>query len=676
MKKLFYLFLGIIGISSCTNDNFIEPLTETTNSEIIHEKLTYEQVSKRMDEKIDFNKGLKNTFKENFISSTKDLMKINNTDEEDSEILIDYFFDPVHDNATYSFITHEFSGEGDYLEKFVLTVEEGEEKVALLRYYPTTDFSAPLFSGKIEVSTLDRSYVGESYIENGITITPQSNGYQTNSVNVDCLTTISIKSTRCGNPGNNHRYGEQCAPGFTNNAYLYVTSFTTCNTTITSDAPVFSTKILEPDPMSGGGGDGSNIVYEQFYQQLSPTFQNWLKTQPNTKNHLLAYLLRHRNSTYYENIAEDLIEFLANDDYLKTNFNPLTEFVLKEALNGNKFNTTEFINFWDNLTNNQKDIFQQYANTNKQYLNGAIRLKPEAEAFLSWAFNYLIDNPTVTVEQFENWFSLEGSLNDDLIKELQPYTTLKFDEFININKDLDDFNVYLQNSNPLDSPWLKQAREYAQKLESWSSSLGPKAKQKARETIDETFKYALNKTAQYLYSNVGNLTEIQKETQFQNNGKNGVAILLHDFANGLGKNTRNFPLNYDITQQFIAGNVLNDIKSDFLAKLIEKNLTYNQFVSNGNTINGGYAFSPDHTSAQDSFDKHVNANWVQFFIGGASTVYQPTNDYGWISVTISNSTSRSSLMLHVGDNYPRNGNGPHKPLSTISQTFTFRMKVL
>src|SRR5690606_13059007 len=116
-----------------------------------------------------------------------------------------YLFDPIHDNETYSFVTHEFSGEGDYLEKFVLTVEEGEEKVALLRYYPTTDFSAPLFSGKIEVSTLDRSYVGESYIENGITITEQSNGYQTNSVNVDCETTISIKSTRCTN-GGKHRY--------------------------------------------------------------------------------------------------------------------------------------------------------------------------------------------------------------------------------------------------------------------------------------------------------------------------------------------------------------------------------------------------------------------------------------------------------------------------------------
>ena len=397
------MFLAVIGISSCTNDDFIEPLTETTNSEIVHEKLTYEQVSKRMDEKLNFDKRLKHSFQENYISSTKDLVKITNTDEEESEILIDYFFDPIHDNETYSFITHEFSGEGDYLEKFVLTVEEGEEKVALLRYYPTTDFSAPLFSGKIEVSTLDRSYVGESYIENGVTITKQSTEYQTSSVG--CYSVISIKSSRCTN-GGKHPYGVRCTgPGAINDAYLYVTSTILCDFTFESGGQLpISTKILEPNPGSGGGGDGSNIVYEQFYQQLSPTFQNWLKTQPNAKNHLLAYLLCHRNSTYHENIAEDLIEFLANDDYLKTNFNPLTELVIKEALNGNKFSTTEFINFWSNLTPAQKNIFQQYANTNKQYLNGAIRLKPEAEAFLSWAFPYLIDNPTVTVEQFKNWF--------------------------------------------------------------------------------------------------------------------------------------------------------------------------------------------------------------------------------------------------------------------------------
>src|SRR5690606_26453153 len=136
MKKILYLFWGLVVISSCTNDDFIETQPESTTNEIIHKKLTYEQVSNRMNEKNDFNKDLKNTFQENYISSTKSLIKTNDAEEEDSEILIDYLFDPIHDNETYSFVTHEFSGEGDYLEKFVLTVEEGEEKVALLRYYP------------------------------------------------------------------------------------------------------------------------------------------------------------------------------------------------------------------------------------------------------------------------------------------------------------------------------------------------------------------------------------------------------------------------------------------------------------------------------------------------------------------------------------------------------------
>ena len=207
MKKLLYLFLGIIIISSCTNDDFIEPLTETTNSEIVHEKLTYEQVSKRMDEKLNFDKRLKHSFQENYISSTKDLVKITNTDEEESEILIDYFFDPIHDNETYSFITHPYVEQGDYLEKFVITIEDGEQKVGYLRYYPTDDIYAELFTGTIEVMSLNRIDKNESYIENGITITNK-----TNAVTEDCVTVFHIKSTRCTH-GGNHRFGQQCGPG-------------------------------------------------------------------------------------------------------------------------------------------------------------------------------------------------------------------------------------------------------------------------------------------------------------------------------------------------------------------------------------------------------------------------------------------------------------------------------
>lgn len=66
MKKLLYLFWGIIGISSCTNDNFIEPQAESTTSEIVHKKLTYEQASKAINNEPAFDEKLKNSFHENF----------------------------------------------------------------------------------------------------------------------------------------------------------------------------------------------------------------------------------------------------------------------------------------------------------------------------------------------------------------------------------------------------------------------------------------------------------------------------------------------------------------------------------------------------------------------------------------------------------------------------------
>ena len=297
--------------------------------------------------------------------------------------------------------------------------------------------------------------------------------------------------------------------------------------------------------------------------------------------------------------------------------------------------------------------------------------------FANWGIDFFTQNPTTSLEQFQNWFSLNKSIDADLVSELKNLDSYKFTEYIQINKDLDSFDLYLQDPsyNPLDSPWLKKAREYAQKLEDWSKYLGPKAKAKAREMIDKSFIYALNKTAKELFENVENLNETQKQSYFQTDGKKGVAILLYEFANGLGKDRRDFSFDYNITQQFLQGKVTGDIRNDFLNNLSKNGLTYNQFIKNGNMIKGGYAFSPDHTTVEDSFSKHYNANWVQFFIGGANAEYYPTNENGWIRVVIWNQTTRNSLMLHQGDNYERDGSGNNLPLSTIKQYFTFKLQI-
>jgi len=290
---------------------------------------------------------------------------------------------------------------------------------------------------------------------------------------------------------------------------------------------------------------------------------------------------------------------------------------------------------------------------------------------------FFLDNPNITSERAKNYFSINGNVNYDLLVELITLPTDVLEDFIGINNNLEDFNSNLQAPlfDPLNSPWFKKAREYANQLEEWSSNLGPKAKEKANELIDKTFASVLKAVAYAIYPFVGSLNEFEKQNQFQINGNNAVAILLYEFATGTGADERVFPLDSDIAQKLVEGDRLTAIKNDFFSRLTEANLSYEQFVSNGNTIDGGYAFSPDHTTIVGSINAHINANLVQFFIGGTSNKYSPTNQPGWIKVTITNETSRYSFLSHQGSNYPRDGSGNNRPLSTIKQEFTFLLKI-
>jgi hypothetical protein len=75
--------------------------------------------------------------------------------------------------------------------------------------------------------------------------------------------------------------------------------------------------------------------------------------------------------------------------------------------------------------------------------------------------------------------------------------------------------------------------------------------------------------------------------------------------------------------------------------------------------------------------KHINSNLTQFFVPGAIATITATDDKDWVNVSITNPTSRNSLLLHVGDNYNRdsNDNLSDKPLSTVTQTYNFRLKI-
>ena len=184
---------------------------------------------------------------------------------------------------------------------------------------------------------------------------------------------------------------------------------------------------------------------------------------------------------------------------------------------------------------------------------------------------------------------------------------------------------------------------------------------------------ALTLTAKEYNPNVANLTETEKQDDFDLNGKKGVGILLYEFANGKGPEIREFS-NGMFWNDYFEGDRIEQIKSDFEVQLNERGLTFNQFVANGTIIPGRNAFSPDHTNVVHSIQQHANANWVQFFVGGTRIEYTPSSLAGYIDLKMINPTSRYSLLLHQADEYKRINHG-NIPLSTIEQHFFIRIKV-
>lgn len=178
-----------------------------------------------------------------------------------------------------------------------------------------------------------------------------------------------------------------------------------------------------------------------------------------------------------------------------------------------------------------------------------------------------------------------------------------------------------------------------------------------------------------MYPGVENANEATKQTQFKTNPKNSVGILLYEFATGTGKDNRtfNYGKNGSFANSFLQGRVLNEVQTDFAGKM--SGMTASEFAKNG--VKFGLEFSPDHAGIQESIEKHMDSNLPQFFVGGANVSVSASDDENWVNVSITNPTSRGSLLLHKGENYPRDGKdgGIEKPLSTITQTFTFKMKV-
>src|SRR5690554_180770 len=414
MRRIVCLLTVIFGMVSCSEESLPEIKEGQSSDEVIHQQLTFKELSLKMSENpMVFTYEFKSVVIENYELSVSYVLKNLSETESTTEPVIDYFFDPVHNNETYSFITHPYVGQGDYLEKFVITIEDGEQKVGYLRYYPITDFTTENFTGKIEISNLDRSQIDETYLENGIVINNQTSGIQD-----DCTTTFVITYHTCSH-GGGHWIGQECKPPHVNDAHISVNKYTTCTRTITSNVLEMPAFIMDINPNRGGGGGGnsnnSQAQQNHFLNALPYDLQEWLDENPNIKGFILSYLSSNQYSNESKAVANQLIAFIENDEVLSTPDNLLTEFVVNQALYSTKFDAADFIDFWDNLTAAEKMILQNYAD-NGISANGYF-LKPSVVNLLNWAFPYLIENKGITIEYFENWFVEGGDMSYSLMSE-------------------------------------------------------------------------------------------------------------------------------------------------------------------------------------------------------------------------------------------------------------------
>ncbi|WP_448607094.1 hypothetical protein [Paenimyroides ceti] len=247
MKKTLLIIFTVFGLYACS-DELTEELKQTNSAKASAEEIQYEILSfeeffyrltetKQADQKI--LQSIQNSYeiakKRNQGSIEKDAV---------TDIVIDHFYDPIHTIETYSFVTQKFNKKGNFLEKFVVTINNEVLKTAYLRYYPESGIFEELFTGKVELSTADKSITISDYFRNG-----ERDNRTTNAVQKDCTTIFTFRSTRCTN-GGRHKFGQMCGGKYTNDAYIYVTTDVVCKTTITSDIVQLSLELIDLMPNS------------------------------------------------------------------------------------------------------------------------------------------------------------------------------------------------------------------------------------------------------------------------------------------------------------------------------------------------------------------------------------------------------------------------------------------
>ncbi|AYN05786.1 hypothetical protein [Flavobacterium sp. 140616W15] len=199
--------------------------------------------------------------------------------------------------------------------------------------------------------------------------------------------------------------------------------------------------------------------------------------------------------------------------------------------------------------------------------------------------------------------------------------------------------------------------------------------EEAKKMPDEIAVNALLRAAESYYPGVKTLEDGEKEELFKNNYKASVAILLYEFATGTGPEIRNFDYHvHKFAQAILQDRMIDEIMEETLKLLQQTNY---DFVNKPDSkdLKVDLELSPTPVFVIESFDKHLNSNLAQIFIGGAFALVRIKNKK--LEGYIYNKTSRESLMLHlnVGNRKRKNDRADEKILSTIIQRIYFTFKL-
>lgn len=252
------------------------------------------------------------------------------------------------------------------------------------------------------------------------------------------------------------------------------------------------------------------------------------------------------------------------------------------------------------------------------------------------------------------------------------------------------FNIDIDGLEGLPAP-LKKAMDdleqgwnrTVQKTKDWFRDKKEGAKDATKKAtnavLDAEAIKDLTLTAVAIDSKVATYTEEDKKVQFETNANSTVAILLYEFAQGTGTAQHTFGYSSTNTNSFankvVEGRVKDEVANKLYEGILKDAYSYQEHLASGEAYKFGLAFSPDDTKTiGESVQKHLNSNLAQFFIGGANVSVTPI-DATSVDVTITNFTSRNSLMVHQGQNYDmeKDKTDNRTPLSTTSQTIRFRL---